>query len=808
MRILWQDLRYAVRMLARSPVTTAVAVLVLALGLGPNTALFTLINAFLLRSAPGIQEPGRLVSPRQTRDGSQVGISYPAYLHYRDHSQVLSGLAAYRRADLHLGYGDEPLRLTGALVSANYFDVLGVRPARGRFFRAEENQTPGANPVAVLSHGLWEQRFGSNPQVLGQTVRLNGRPFTVVGVTAKGFRGTEVEAFCELWVPLAMYNQAIPGVLASLKGWSFNWLDVVGRLRPAARLEQARTELRLLARQLELARPKEHQRVKLELKAAYEFGVDMYVAMLMAAFGALLLVACANVANLLLARAAARRQEIAVRLALGASRGRIVRQLLTESLLLCLLGAAAGLLLSLWTAPLLLHIVAPGGSPLAAELAPDVRVLGFTLLLSFLSTLLCGLAPALGITKPALAPALKESASVPATGRSRLRSLLVICQVSLSVVLLSGAGLLLKTVRNFYSFRPGFETRSILLVEVQPGLQRYDRAGLRLFYRQLLERAGTLPGVVSAGLATNVLAGGFFLVRVAVEGREPAPGAPWMRFGYNVVAPAYFRTMGVPFLRGRDFDYRDDAQARPVIILNEALARRLWGREDPVGQRLRIRGETTTREVVGVVRDVHHPALWQSPPANLYYPLFQSYPWDRSAVTLHLRTTASPALLAAAVRREVRALDNTLPVFGVRRFTQLLEESLWAPRLFNAVLGAAGVLALLLAAVGLYGVVAYGVERRTREIGVRVALGAGSGDVLRLVVSQGLWLALAGVAAGLVMALAATRVLASLLYGVGANDPATLGAVCLVLVGAALLASYIPARRAMRVDPVVALRYE
>lgn len=808
MRTLLQDLRYGLRMLRKNLGLTTVAVVTLALGIGANTAIFSLINAYFLRPLPGIREPEKLVTLQTTRDGRAIQFSYPAYEYFAEHNDVFAGLIACTYTELHLGSGGEPQRIRGAAVSSDFFAVLGVRPALGRWFLPEENATPGARPVVVLSYDLWNQRFGSDTTLVSRTVILNGHPFTVVGIAPRDFRGMEAGESCDVWVPLAMYHQAMPSIVASFNAGEIGWLELIGRLKPAIHLDQARTEMSYLAGQLELAYPKEHKGERVGLTPKFKYSFGEFEAILCAAVAFLLLIACANVANLLLAQASTRRLEIAIRVALGAGRGRLIRQLLAEGLLLSILGGAVALLIALFMARLLLPFLTEGDYPAVLDLSPDIRVLGFTLAVSLLSCVAFALAPALQACKPDMVPALKDTTGGVVAAKSRLRSLLVISQVSLSLVLLIGAGLLLKALRNIDAVRPDFESKNALLVSLQPGLQGYDLPQLDAFYRRLLERVENLPGVQATSLATDVLAGGFFHEEVSVEDREPAPGAPWISVSYNVIAPSYFRTMGVPLVRGREFDWRDTASGPAVLIINQRMASLLFGREDPLGKRVHIKGERTPREVVGVVKDVEHPALWESPPANIYYPLFQNHPWWASPVILHVRTAGDPTALAPAMRREVQSLDKGLPVFRVRTVEQYIQESLWALRMANAVTGIAGLLALLLALVGLYGVVSYAVAQRTREIGVRMALGAEQRDVLKLIVGQGMTLTLIGVAAGLVAALALTRVLSSLLYGVRPADPIAFVAASVVLTGVALAACYIPAHRATKVDPMMALRHE
>jgi predicted permease len=805
---LLQDFGYGLRMMSKNPGSTVFAVITLALGIGANAAIFNLVNAYSLRPLPGIHEPEKLLTLQATRDGSEVAFSYPEYEYYTQHNRVFLVLAAYRYAELQLGSGGEPQRIRGAAVSSNYFAILGVQPALGRGFLPEENETPGAHPVVVINYRLWSERFGSDPALVGKPVILNGHPFTVVGIASRDFRGMEPGESCDVWVPLAMYGQAMPGVVASFDVNGFRWLDLIGRLKPAVRMDQAQVEVSYLSRQLELAYPPEHRDKRVALTPKFKFSLGEFEAILFAVVWLLLVIACANVANLLLAQASTRRREFAIRLALGANRGRLIRQVLAEGALLSMLGGAAALLVALWAARLVLPFLNEGDHPLVLDLKPDIRLFGFTFVVAVLSSVAFALAPALQASKADLVSDLKDSPGSVAFTKSRLRSLLVISQVSVSLVLLIGSELLLRTLRTIEDVKPGFESRNVLLASVQPGLQGYDLPQLDSFYRQLLERVENLPGVQAASLASDVLAGGFFREEVAVVGRNPAPSEPWTSVSYNVIAPGYFGTLRVPLVRGREFDWRDTAGAPRVLIINESMSRHLFSSEDPVGKLVRIKDEKVSREVVGVVKDVWHPALWNGRPANIYYPLFQDHPWWRSAVILHVRTASDPMALAPAIAREIQSLDKSLPVFNVRTLDKHIQESLLFLRTTNALMGVAGLVALLLAAVGLYGVMSYAVSRRTQEIGVRMALGAERRDVMKLIMEQGMALTLIGIAVGIVAALASTRVLSSLLYGVRPTDPFSFVAVSVVLSGVALTACYIPARRATKVDPMVALRDE
>ena len=809
MGTVWRDLRFAVRTLLRSPGFAVVVVLTLAVGIGANASIFTLIDAYFLRPLPGVSDPDRLVEVQGTQHGRHMGaMAYPDYADLREQNRVFSGVMAYRPTVLDLGSGNETRRVQAALVSSNYFAVLGTSAVLGRTFLPEEERPAGAHPLAVISHGLWQRRFGADSTVVGKTVTLNGRGFTVVGVTPGGFRGHAQWDAYDVWVPLAMHGEASPEALASLDNRVWRWLRVVGRLERGVNLTQARAGMNTLARQLEQSGAGKGEGFGVLLEP-FRAWLDVYVELLIAGVAVLLLIVCANLSNLFLARASARRREIATRLALGAGRGRVIQQLLAESVLLGVLGGVAGLLVANPTANALLawSAVRVGEFADVVDLRLDAKLVGFVALVSIFSGVAFGLGPALRGSRVDVAASLKEGGGGWSAGSSRLRGLLVVSQLSLSLVLLSGGGLLFTTLRNLQGLVAIPEPEQVLLVALQPSHQRYSDAKARVFYRQLLERVEAVPGVRSVSLARDVSLGdrSFFTEHVAAELSESSSDESRIDAHYNVVAPKYFQTMGVVLAAGREFTAQDAEGAPPVAIVNRALARRLWPGRDPLGQRLRIANESSGREVVGLVND---RATRDGPEPYFYEPLFDRYPWAGSSVTLHIRTSGSPLALLPAVRREALALDPNLPLFNPRTLEREIAGSRSDERLIGAVVGVSGVLALLLAAIGLYGVTSYAVAQRTQEIGVRMALGARARDVLVEVVRQGMKLALGGVAIGLAAALAVNRVWTSLLYGVSPAEPAVLAGVLLLLTGTALVASYLPARRATKVDPLVALRYE
>lgn len=817
MQTLWKDLRYGARMLFKHRGFTAVALVSLALGIGLNTAIFSLVNAVLFRPLPGIEAPAQLVWFR-------APLSYPDFEEFRDQSDVFAGITASGgTTSFGLGGGDRPELISGEFVTASYFDVLGVRAATGRTFLPAEDHEPGAHTVAVISHGLWQRRFNSDSDIIGRTMPLNGLTFTIVGVTPPGFAGKELGKPVEVWVPISMHptlNPALDGEETrradSLTSRGFHWLQVVARLREGVSREQAEAELRTIAaRQSEgfdAGRRAEHLR-SVEL-VAVSGGLDPrdrlealpLAGALMGLVALVLGVACANVAGLLLARAALRQKEVAVRQALGASRRRLVRQLLTESVLLSLVGGAAGLLLAVWVVELLARLTS--ATPLGqVDLNPDARVLAFTFVVSVLTGVLFGLAPALQSSRPDLVLALKGEGVIGGRGyrRSRLRDAFVVAQVTLCVVLLVGAGLCARSLRNAQHVDPGFEARNGLTLPVDLGLLRYEKERGQEFYRELVARVEALPGVERASLMRFVPLGLSFAQREVYTQGAPAEGGA-VRVGFNVVGAGYFQTMGIPILRGREFGPDERENAPRAVIINETLARKLWPDAEPIGQRLSLEGARGPFvEVVGVARDTKYATLGERARPFVYEPLGESY---QPQMTLVVRTAGEPGRLVEPVREAARALDPNLPVADIKTLDEQVSLSLFPARFAAALLGSFGLLALVLAAVGVYGIVSYAVSTRTHEIGVRLALGARRADVLRVVVGEGMTVVSVGLLFGLAVSLAAARLAGGLLYGVSPTDPATFAGITLLLAAVGLLASLLPARRAMRVEPMEALRYE
>ena len=818
-----QDLRYAVRLLIKSPGVTTTAVVALALGIGANTAIFSLVNGALLRPLPGVRMPNQLVTLERTQNGKvQYSFGYPDYLDYRDHSDSFAGLAAHCGTPLSFNNG-EAERLRGDLVSGNYFSVLGVTPALGRLISPDDDDQPGAHSVAVLSHTFWLRAFGADREVVGRSMKLNGHDFTIIGVAGKDFTGTETGGKYDVWIPIKMQVEAMPRTLG--RHWfndrSAGWLGVFGRLKPDSSEEKAQAELSAIARGLEQSYPDTNEGRDVSLLAGIGLGsgdrvsLRNFLGLLLAAVILLLLIACSNVANLLLLRATSRRREIAVKLALGATRGRLIRQLLTEGLLLSSIAGALGLLLAPWSAQLILAFQQPAYGLRGVDISPDARVLAFTGFLSIVTAVVFGLAPAVQASKTDLVTSLKDGAPSSGHRKSRLQGSLVVAQVSLSLVLLIGAGLAVKTMRKALTMDRGFDSENMVLMSMDLTIRGYNESAGRSFYEELLKRVDGIPGVVSSSLAKTVPPNDWSdRLSVFLPGEEPPPEVIrarddlGLRVDANRIAPNYFRTLGIPLLEGREFTHRDRVGGPMVAILNEKLAKQLWPGESVVGKLLSVPFWHEPRppvEIIGVAKDTKHRSLLSDMPLLVYLPELQVY--DGRA-TLVARTIGDPARLIPSIRGQIATLDKDLSLFGVKTMSQQIESTLWQQRTAAGLTGIFGLLALALAAVGIYGVIAHSVAQRTREIGIRKALGAGSRDVLRMIIRQGLTLVLMGVAVGLAGAWALTRLMSSVLYGVSATDPVTFAAASGALIGVALAACLVPARRATKVDPMIALRCE
>ncbi len=803
-----QDLRFAIRALALNPMFSLGAIGTLALGIGVNSTIFTLANAALFKPMPGVASSSELVwisgvSRERPRPG---GMSYLEYIDYLEGSRgTFSSLLAFGPTSFSLGSGGEPERLRGHLVTGSYFATLGALPAAGRLLQPADDR-PAAEPAAVLGHRLWRQRFGGAMDVLGQPLIINGRPFTVVGVAADGFTGPELGQAADIWLPIA----ALPATNSAQAGWLDErgtlWLRVIGRLAPGTTMQQAGAAVTGLAATLEQTYPdtnKERTAVVSRASSGLSPGergeMLPLTALLLTVTGLVLVIACANVANLVLARGAGRSLEISIRAAVGASRGRLVRQLLTESLVLAGGGAAAGLLLSFWGSDLLLAQLRESDFR-GLYAGADVRVLGFTALLAALSVCVFGLLPALSATRAPLLPRLRQTASAGG-GRSRLQGILVVAQLSLSLVLLLAAGLSLRALQKAGSMELGFNPRQMITASYDLVLQNYPAPRREAFRRELVARLEALPGVTSATIANVPPLSGIMystIVTSTDDRGEPVEGRAYM----NAVGPRYFTTLEMPLVAGREIGVQDGRGAPGAAVINETLARRLWPGVEALGRTMRLDGATL--EVVGVARDAKYDEPTEDSRPFLFVSLAQHSTLDRD--TAIVRTTNAPALVGTAVQAQIRALDPALPIFDVRSFDGVLKERADKQRGVSALFAGFGLLALLLAALGLYGVMTYAVTRRTREMGVRLALGATPAQLTRLIAGDGLRLALTGVAIGGTLALPLARVLGALIFGVQIADLAAFAGTCALLVAVALVAAALPARRAARLDPVVALR--
>jgi predicted permease len=814
MQTIWQDLRYGARILWKRPGFTLIAVITLALGIGANTAIFSLINAALLRPLP-IVEPNRLVALNivMLNSGqSYPSQSYPNYRDIRDRNKSFSGLLAYLNRSVSLSKDGMNERVSSYLATGNYFDVLGVKPALGRFFTPEDDKEPGAHPVAVLSYECWQKRFAGDPQVAGKTVIVNGRNFAIIGVAQPGFYGTEIGYRPEIWFPMMMQAQieATDNRLEVRGDYSFL---VQGRLKPGVTMAQAENELKIIAAQLAREFPDESEGITIALSRPGLFGsllrgtIMRFAGVLMAVVGLVLLLACTNLANLLLARATERHKEIAVRLAIGAVRWRLVRQLLTESILLSTLGGVLGLWLAYWLLDAMMAFILPTYLPHSDILHIDGRVLLFTLIVSLLAGALFGLAPALQATRPNLVPALKDEVSLAGYRRSWLRNGLVVLQVSLSLVLLICAGLVLRGMQRAQSIDPGFAPQNALKLSFDLGLQGYDGPRSREFTRRLLDRVRALPGVQYAGLSKFVpLTLNPSSTGIYVEGEPEQRGATVPMAPVYVASPGFISALGTRLLQGRDFSEQDEEGQQDFAIVNQTFAQRFWPGQAVIGKRFSLEGSAGPWiAVVGVIQDGKYVSLSEEATPFAYTNLRSQ---RSGSLTMVVRTTSEPQNAVAAIRREFQQLDATLPVYNVKTMVEHMSVAYFPARVAAMFLGSFGLLALLLVAIGIFGVISYAVTQRTREIGIRMALGAQAGRVFRLVVGESLKLIALGVAIGLACAIAGTRLLSGFLYGLSALDFATFAGVSLLLALVTLLACYVPARRAMRVDPMVALRSE
>jgi predicted permease len=814
---LWQDLRYGARMLLKKPGFTLIAVVTLALGIGANTAVFTLIDGAFLRPFP-IAEPERVVAlSLKTKSGDLHAFSYPYYKDFRDRNGALSGVIAHSFAQFNLSHNGDNQHVHGYVVTGNYFDVLGVKPALGRAFTPEEDSAKLAHPVVVISHGCWQRRFGGDPGIVGQDALINNHKFRIIGVAPKGFQGMTLLYDPEIFMPVMMQPWASPGN---------DWVDTrndsnllaFGRLKPGVTFEQAQASLGILVEQMGKERPDTDANRVIEImppgSPTPEFrkaGIG-FAAVGMSAVALVLLVACANLASLLLARATERKKEIAVRLSLGASRWRLLRQLLTESILLSLIGGMIGVLLAMWLLDLGLASIPTMDIPTAADIKLDWPALIFTLIVSLVTGALFGIAPALQATKTDLVSALKDSAALSGYRRSRLRGGLIVAQIAMSLLLLIVAGLVIRSLQRVETLDLGFEPERRLMMSFSLSLQGYDPAQAEQFQKRLMDRVRAMPGVKSASY-TNfppLSLSRYRSTEAHVEGQEQTRGANAPFVMNAVVGTRYFETVGTPLIAGREFTEQDTYDNQRVVVVNEAFVRRFFPRlkspEEAIGKRYwRVGDGSVWYQIVGVAKTGKYWTIGEAPSPFVWFAIAQR-PWG--GVDLIAQTEGDPAPLIGAIRGEINKMDASLPVTDARTMAEHLRASLTPARGAAAVLGSFGLLALAIAAIGIYGVTAYSVAQRTREIGVRMALGAEAIDIVKLIVRHGMTLTLAGLVIGLTVALALTWLMSSVLYGVSATDAATFAAVPSLLALVAFIACYLPARRATKVDPMIALRCE
>jgi predicted permease len=809
MDTLLADLRYTVRRLLQRPGFTIVAILTMALGIGANSAIFSIVNAILLRPLP-VESPGELVEI-YSREGDEEPVpnAYPDFLDIQERDDLFTGVAGYTLDFLSMDVGDRTEVVLGEAVSGNYFEVLGIPAARGRTFIAGEDDAPGAALVVVLSDRIWRRRFAADPNIIGKTLRLKGQRFEVVGVASPEFKGLMVGFASQMWTPVTTQ----PSFGEDLEDRGSRWLMVKGRLRPGVTPEQAQSRMDVLGRQLAATYPETSEDRSFTIIPTNDVRLHPMVdralfpvaALLMVVVGLLLLIVCTNLANLLLARALARRREIAIRLAIGAGRGRLIRLLLTESLVLALLGGVFGLLIAI--SNLLVSFQPPIMFQLTLDLGIDGSVLAFTFFVSVLAGVFFGLAPALQATKPQLVPALKDELDAIGGRRRRfgLRDSLVVAQVATSLVLLIGAGLFVRSLISAQDIDLGFERERVAIIMLSPTVAGYEESRGTALLSSVVERARTLPGVEAAALASRMPLGvSVNTNEIFVEGvATPEDEAP--NIDAVTVSSGYFDVMGIPLLQGRDFQEQDDESAPLVAIVSDAAARRFWPGENAVGKRFRLSPEGELREIIGIALDTKVRTLGEQPRPYLYMHYLQR---NRGFMALAVRTNGYPQPMLSTLRREILMVDDGMPIMESKTMTEHLGIMLFAPRMGGILLGVFGGLGILLATIGLYGVVSYAAAQRTREVGIRVALGARPADVMRLVVGRGLTMVGVGIAIGLALAFAAALPLGSLLYGISVTDPVTFVGVTLLLVGVAFVATMVPALRASKLDPMVALRRE
>ena len=815
---MWQDIKFAVRMLAKAPGFTAVAVLSLTLGIGANTTIFTLAKAVFLHSIP-VKDPSTLMvlySTAQSHNGplqEYLGTPYPNATDYRDNIKSFSGVSIAIPNGFNLTVSGKHVQVFGELVSANFFDVLGVRPVLGRGFSPDEDTTP--RPVAVISYALWSTQFGGDRAILGKTIQLDQMEYSVIGVAPRDFVGVGNLGSPDVLIPISLGDQVLTGIIKTfLHERGFRLANVVARLKPGVTVTQASAEVHALGLQLEKQYPKDNGGRNEELVPINETAIPPQLhnvfalagALMMGIVGLVLLIACANVANLLLARATQRQREIAVRLALGASRTRLIRQLLTESLMLALLAGVLGIFCAYWGKSVLVSLL-PGGLVRNLDFTLDARVFLYTMALAVVATLLFGLVPALQASRSASVVALKDRTGAP-TGSGRwygLRGVLVMIQVALSLIALVGAGLFIHSLRNAQEINPGFEVQHEVVMALNPGAENYAQPQAEALYRDVVQRLNDSPMIAGASLSDTPPLGGGLQRTTFTDGVDTSDPRNGKLTPVVAIAPGYFSAAGMTLLEGRDFTQSDDANTAMVGVVNREAANVFWPGQDPIGKHLHFLGETWDVAVVGEVNTAKYATLGEAPQAVVYMPLKQHY---SPAVVLYVRAKGDPTKAIPLVRSTLGTLAPSVPLLRVQTMDQVLVQSLTAPRTGAELLGTFGLLALVLAAIGTYGVMSYSVNQRTQEIGIRMALGAQPGNVVRLILLNGMAMVVAGVVVGLGLSVLLAKSMNTLLYGIGMFDAPSFLSTAGLLIVVALGACYIPARRAMRVDPIVALRYE
>lgn len=809
METLIKDIRYGLRSLLNHPGFTAIVIVTLALGIGATTAIFSVVNTVLLRPLPYAQADRIVAIQELNAAGSRVQVTPANFLDWRAQNTVFEHLAAILTRPANLASGDQAERIELAMTSANFFSVFGAQPQHGRFFIPGDEE-PGHAPVVVISHALWQRRFAGDPELVGKPIALDGRSYPVVGIAPAGFQYPDKT---EVWLPpfrlAPTWNEGMDPT--QVRGFGF--LSAVALTRPGVSLAQAAGEMETITARLRQQYPETNNRRFNRVVSLHTHLVGETRSMLLLLFGAVsfvLLIACANVANLLLASAASRQKEMAIRSALGASRWRVIRQLLTESTMLALVGGGVGLLLALWGVALLTRLL-PGDFPRLADINVDLRVLSFTLAASVLTGILFGLAPALEISRTRVQESLKESGRGLSGGHTRLRSLLIVGEVALSVVLLAGAGLLFRSFLELQSVNAGFNPHQVLTVRLTPSGPNYSRDAVYMsFYSQVMQRISNLPGVQAVGAINTLPLAKGPTAGIRIEGAPPQTRDKWPSTNYRSVSSDYFRAMNIPVIQGRAFTERDAENAPLVMIINQSMAHRDFPNVNPIGKRINMggnnpQGQPVWWEIVGVTANVRSLELREEAAPEFYLSALQD---TFAGMSIVIRTVAEPAGLAPEIRSIVAEVDKSAPVSEVKTMEHIVDESVTQPRFNLFLLGLFGGIALLLSAAGIYGVTSYSVTQRTHEFGIRMALGAQVGDVLKMILGQGMLLILAGIAVGLLASFALTRLMKSLLFGVSVTDPLTFVAITLLLTLVALVACYIPARRATKVDPLVALRYE